>query len=29
MGRVEENKLQKENSLMDTAFVLYTSKVYR
>lgn len=26
MGRVEENKLQKENSLMDTAFVLYTSK---
>lgn len=26
MGRVAENKLQKENSLMDTAFALYTSK---
>lgn len=26
MGRVQENKLLKENRLMDTAFALYTSK---
>lgn len=26
MGRVEENKLQKKNSLMDTAFALFTNK---
>lgn len=26
MSRIEENKLQKENSLMETAFALYTSK---
>lgn len=26
MGRIEENKLQKKNSLMETAFQLYTSK---
>ena len=26
MGRVEENKLQKQNSLMDTAFQLFTSQ---
>ena len=26
MGRIEENKLQKKNSLMETAFQLYTDK---
>lgn len=26
MGRIEENKLQKKNSLMDTAFQLFTSQ---